>query len=206
MPKQEFSLRECVYIHNTSMKSRKSCSETWRKFRVKFPGGPVPNPSTIRRQAKRFKETGSVKNRKVNRRRHVLREDTLDEIGERLEHTPQKSVRKCIKNPCSFLHADLCNHNQQILTSPRDHLLGKWTEITEWVFGSNVSIMARLLASRQEKAASNSRLRPRVVFGWLCIIVFKDMVEGNSKRKSWKASWCTAATATACWKKKVEFQ
>ena len=65
------------------MKSRKSCSETRCKFQVKFPGGPVPDPSTIRRQAKIFKETGSVKNRKVNCRCHVLTEETLDEIGER---------------------------------------------------------------------------------------------------------------------------
>ena len=93
MPRHEFSLRECVYIHNTYMKSRKSCSETQHKFRVKFPGRPVPNPSTIRRQAKRFKETGSVKNRKVNRRRHVLTEETLDEIGKRLEYIPQKSLK-----------------------------------------------------------------------------------------------------------------
>ena len=35
MPRQEFSLLERVYIHNTFMKSRKSCSET-RKFRIKF--------------------------------------------------------------------------------------------------------------------------------------------------------------------------
>ena len=76
------------------MKSRKSCSETRRKFPVKFPGGPVPNPSTIRRQAKIFKETGSVKDRKVNRRRRVLTEETLDEIGERLEHIPQKSLKR----------------------------------------------------------------------------------------------------------------
>ena len=41
----------------------------------------MPNPSTIRRQAKIFKETRSVKNRKVNR--HVLTEETLDEIGKR---------------------------------------------------------------------------------------------------------------------------
>ena len=54
----------------------------------------MPNPSTIRRQAKRFKETGSVKNRKVNRRRHVLKKETLGEIGERLEHTPQKSLKR----------------------------------------------------------------------------------------------------------------
>ena len=53
----------------------------------------MPNPSTIRRQAKRFKETGSVKNRKVNRRGHVLTEETLDETGERLEHIPQKSLK-----------------------------------------------------------------------------------------------------------------
>ena len=94
MPRQEFSLRERVYIHNTYMKSRMSCSETRRKFRIKFPGRPVPNPNTIRRQAKRFKETGSVKNRNVNRRRHVLKEETLDDIGERLEHTPQKSLKR----------------------------------------------------------------------------------------------------------------
>ena len=75
---------ERVCIHSTYMKSRKSCSETRRKFRVKFPGRPVPDPSTIiRRQAKRFKETGSVKNRKVNCRCHVRTEETLDEIAER---------------------------------------------------------------------------------------------------------------------------
>ena len=54
----------------------------------------MPNPSTIRRQAKIFKETGSVKNRKVNRRRHVLKEETLDEIGERIEHTPPPKMSK----------------------------------------------------------------------------------------------------------------
>ena len=90
MPRHEFSLCERVYIHNMYMKSRKSCSQTRHKFRVKFPGRPVSNPSTIRRQAKRFKETGPLKNRKVNRWHHVL---TLDEIGERLEQTPQKSLK-----------------------------------------------------------------------------------------------------------------
>ena len=81
-------MRGRVYIQNTYMKSRKSCSETRRKLRVKFPRCPVPKPSTIRRQAKIFKEIGSVKNRKANRRRHVLKEETLDEIGVTLEHTP----------------------------------------------------------------------------------------------------------------------
>ena len=74
------------------MKSRKSCSVTRCKFRIKFPGGRAPNPSTIRGLAKRFKETGCI-NRNVNPRRHVLKEETLDDIGERLEHTPQISLK-----------------------------------------------------------------------------------------------------------------
>ena len=93
MPRQEFSLCERVYIHKTYMKSKKSSTETRHKFRVKFSGRPVHNPSTIRRQAKIFKETGSIKNSKVNRRHHVLTEETLDETGEKLENTPQKSLQ-----------------------------------------------------------------------------------------------------------------
>ena len=57
----------------------------------------MPNPSTIRRQAKLFKETGYVKSRKVNRRRQVLTEETLDEIGDRLEHTLQKSLKRLLQ-------------------------------------------------------------------------------------------------------------
>ena len=38
------------------------------------------------------------------------------------------------------------------------------------MFGSSVSLMVRFPASRQAKAASDSCLRPRVVFGCLCTI------------------------------------
>ena len=57
----------------------------------------MPNPSTIRSQAKQFKETGSVKNRKVNRRYYLHTEETLDEIGDRLEHTLQKSLKHLLQ-------------------------------------------------------------------------------------------------------------
>ena len=67
----------------------------------------MPNPSTIRRQAKRFKETGSVNNRKINRRRHVLTEETLDEIGERLEHTPKNLE-------CLSQETDVCTKSNKI--------------------------------------------------------------------------------------------
>ena len=94
MPTNKFSLRERVYMFNTYIKVRKSCSKTRRKFRIKFPNIPVPSAETIRRLAKRFKETGSMNNRKSNRKRSVLTEEKLDQIGERLEHTPKKSLKR----------------------------------------------------------------------------------------------------------------
>ena len=72
----------------------------------------MPNPSTIRRQAKRFKETGFVKNRHVNRRRHVLTEETVDEIGERLEHNPQNSLKTIITGNWSI--CVVCIKNNKI--------------------------------------------------------------------------------------------
>ena len=68
----------------------------------------MPNPSTIRRQAKRFKETGSVKNRKVNCRCHVPTEATLAEIGERLEHTSEKSLKHLSQE------TDICTKSNKI--------------------------------------------------------------------------------------------
>ena len=54
----------------------------------------MPCVNTIRALAKRFRETGSVSNRKSNRQRRVLTEEKLDDIAERLEHTPQKSLKR----------------------------------------------------------------------------------------------------------------
>ncbi|KAJ4447010.1 hypothetical protein ANN_08998 [Periplaneta americana] len=94
MPSNKFSLRERVYMYNTYIKCRRSCAKTRKKFRMKFPNSPVPSAKTIRRLANKCKETGSVNNRKINRKRSVLTEEKLDEIGERLEQTPQKSLKR----------------------------------------------------------------------------------------------------------------
>lgn len=94
MPNLKYSLRERVYLYNTYVKTRKSCAKTRRRFREKFPMRPVPSHNTIRRLAKRFKETGSINKPKANVKRRVLTEEKLDEIREKLEHTPQKSLRR----------------------------------------------------------------------------------------------------------------
>ena len=81
----------------------------------------MPNPSTIRRQAKRFTETGSVKNRKVNCRRHVLTEETLDEIGERLEHAPKNVYHRKLEYLCR-----LCKEQQNYY----NYIYGTYCEYT----------------------------------------------------------------------------
>ena len=49
---------------------------------------------TIHVIVKKFETTGSVANKKRNRKRTVLTEETLDEIGTSLERTPTKSIPK----------------------------------------------------------------------------------------------------------------
>ncbi|KAJ4447874.1 hypothetical protein ANN_09883 [Periplaneta americana] len=77
----KFSLRERVY---TNIKGRRSCAKTRCKFRMKFPNRPVPSAETIKRLPTRFKETGSMNNRKSNRKHSVLAEEKLDEKKSRL--------------------------------------------------------------------------------------------------------------------------
>ena len=58
-----------------------------------FPG-EVPPRFTIHEIVKKFESTGSVANKKRNRKRTVLTEETLDEISASLERTPTKSNPK----------------------------------------------------------------------------------------------------------------
>ena len=44
----------------------------------------------------------------MNRRHHVLKEETLDEIGERLVHTPQKSLKRLSQE------TDICTKSNKI--------------------------------------------------------------------------------------------
>ena len=53
-----------------------------------------PSRFTIHEILKKFETTGSVANKKRNRKRTVLTKETLDEIGANLERTPTKSIPK----------------------------------------------------------------------------------------------------------------
>ena len=59
-----------------------------------FPGEVPTSRFTIHEIVKKFETTGSVANKKRNRKRTVLTEETLNEIGASLGRTPTKSIPK----------------------------------------------------------------------------------------------------------------
>lgn len=60
----------------------------------KFPGENVPNRTTISRLVEEFQETGSVLNKRKSGRPRVLTKDTLDKIGDRIEQSPRKYLKR----------------------------------------------------------------------------------------------------------------
>ena len=71
-----------------------SCREVTRLFRDRFPDIRAPHRYTVRKLVNRFRETGSVLDRRPQRTRHVLTEEKLDEIGQTLERSPRKSLSR----------------------------------------------------------------------------------------------------------------
>ena len=67
-----------------------SCREVTRLFRDRFPDIHAPHRDTVRKLVNRFRETGSVLDRKPQRTRHVLTEENLDERGQKLESSAEK--------------------------------------------------------------------------------------------------------------------
>ncbi|GFG36663.1 hypothetical protein Cfor_09402 [Coptotermes formosanus] len=63
-----------------------------RKFRCQFQGQPVPNGQTIHYFVNKLTTTGSLVDKKPNRKRTVLTEEKLDDIRARLETSPGKSL------------------------------------------------------------------------------------------------------------------
>ena len=64
----------------------------------------VPSREAVRFLVNKFRETGSILDKKRNVKRRVLTEQRLEETGGRLEKSPQKSLRRAhirrIKTKC----------------------------------------------------------------------------------------------------------
>jgi hypothetical protein len=82
--------RVCLVLLYFKYESAGKCR---RKFQCQFPGEPVPSKQSIHNLVNKLKTTGSLLDKKPDRKRTVLREEKLDNIGARLETSPRKSLR-----------------------------------------------------------------------------------------------------------------
>jgi transposase len=91
-----YTLEQRIFLYDSYVKKKsyKSCE---RRFRCRYPGIRIPTSSTILRLVKKVRSTGSFLDKKYTRQNAVLTEETLDEIGSRLEHSPCKSLARLAK-------------------------------------------------------------------------------------------------------------
>jgi hypothetical protein len=89
----KYTLEQQIFLYDSYVKKKsfKSCK---RRFRHRFPGVRIPASSTIFRLMKKVHSTGSFLDKNYTRQNNVLAEETLDEIGARLEHSPHKSLAR----------------------------------------------------------------------------------------------------------------
>lgn len=93
MAQLKYTLQQRMFMYDSYVITS-SCREVVRQFQTKFPGERVPSRETVRLLVNKLRDTGSILDKKRNVKRRVLTEDKLDDIGERLERSPKKSLRR----------------------------------------------------------------------------------------------------------------
>ena len=90
---RRLTLQQRIFVCNCYFKLE-SPSRFRTEYIQTFPGEVPPSRFIIHETVKKLETTGSVANKKRNRKRTVLTEETLDEIGSSLERTPTKAIPK----------------------------------------------------------------------------------------------------------------
>ena len=88
-----YTLQQRIFMYDSHV-STSSCREVVRRFQANYPGVRVPSREAVRLLVNNFRETGSILDKKRNVKRRMLTEQEIEEIGERLEKSPQKSLRR----------------------------------------------------------------------------------------------------------------
>jgi hypothetical protein len=76
-----------------------SAKKCWRKCHPTFPGNTIPSLTCIHIAINKVWSTGSLLDKIYAKRGCLLTEEKLNEIGARLQHTPQKSLRCLTQEP-----------------------------------------------------------------------------------------------------------
>jgi hypothetical protein len=69
-------------------------------FRCQFPGERFPCKRSTHNIVNKLKTTGSMLDRKPDRKRNLLTEEKLDDIGTRLETSPRRSLIRLAQETC----------------------------------------------------------------------------------------------------------
>jgi hypothetical protein len=89
-----YSIEQRVFLIETYFAKKKSVKKCIRKFRLKFPEAPVPSQPYVNQLISKWHITGSVLDKKKERKRSVLTEEKLTDIQTRLQLSPRKSLRR----------------------------------------------------------------------------------------------------------------
>jgi hypothetical protein len=81
----------CLVQHHFKYESARKCR---KKFQRKFPGEPVPSRQNVHYLVKKLNTSGTLLDKKPDRKRTVLTEETLDDIGARLETSLRKFLKR----------------------------------------------------------------------------------------------------------------
>jgi hypothetical protein len=89
----KYTLEQWIFLYDSYVKKKsyKSCK---RRFRRRYPCVHIRASSTILRLVKKVCSAGSFLDKKYTRQNAVPTEETLHEIGARLEHSPRKSLTR----------------------------------------------------------------------------------------------------------------
>ncbi|PSN39384.1 hypothetical protein C0J52_26134 [Blattella germanica] len=90
----KYTTEQRIFLVETYLLKKRSYDKTIRKFRHRFPGSTMPSRQYITQLFTKWHETGSILNKKRNRRKRVLTEETLADIQGRMAVSPRKSSRR----------------------------------------------------------------------------------------------------------------
>ena len=77
-----YTLQQRIFMYDSYV-TTSFCREVVRQFQANYPGVRVPSREAVRLLVNKFRETGSILDKKTNIKRRVLTEQKLEEIGER---------------------------------------------------------------------------------------------------------------------------
>jgi hypothetical protein len=115
-----YSVEQRVFLYEPYVKSI-SARKCERKFRRKFPGIPVSSTTGIHELINKVRATGSLLDKKPANKRLVLTEEEL-ELGDRLEHTPTKSLR-CLAEETSISKSPVAKATKLLKLGPYEATL-----------------------------------------------------------------------------------